>query len=101
MHRGFGVGFLQFFWTHEIKPLITLMQAFHACAARRCLRYAQTCFAAALELPTLFSNSTSNAKAAATAGFAEGKTATRCASVRRERARAVSKTEGLATRASA
>ena len=37
----------------------------------------------------------------ATAGFAEGKTATRCASDRRERARAVSKTEGLATRASA
>ena len=31
MHRGFGVGFFQFFWTHEIKPLITLMQAFHAC----------------------------------------------------------------------
>ena len=34
-------------------------------AARRCLRYAQTCFAAALELPTLFSKSKSNAKAAA------------------------------------
>ena len=36
-------------------------------AARRCLRYAQTCFAAALELPTLFSKSKSNAKAAAEA----------------------------------
>ena len=35
------------------------------CAARRCLRYAQTCFAAALELPKLFSKSKSNAKAAA------------------------------------
>ena len=34
-------------------------------AARRCLRYAQTCFAAALELPILFSKSQSNAKAAA------------------------------------
>ena len=34
-------------------------------AARRCLRYAQTCFAAALERPTLFSKSKSNAKAAA------------------------------------
>ena len=31
-------------------------------AARRCLRYAQTCFAAALELPTLFSKSKSNAQ---------------------------------------
>ena len=40
------------------------MQA-DACAARRCLRYAQTCFAAALELPKLFSKSKSNAKAAA------------------------------------
>ena len=55
------------FWTADTleKTLITLMQAFHACAARRCLRYAQTCFAAALELPTLFSKSKSNAKAAA------------------------------------
>ena len=34
-------------------------------AARRCLRYAQTCFAAALELPKLFSKAKSNAKAAA------------------------------------
>ena len=40
------------------------MQA-DACAARRYLRYAQTCFAAALELPKLFSKSKSNAKAAA------------------------------------
>ena len=64
MHRGFGVGFLQFFWMHEKKPQITLMWA-DAHAARRCLRYAQTCFAAALELPTLFSKSKSNAKAAA------------------------------------
>ena len=35
MHRGFGVGFLQFFWTHEIKPLITLMlasQALRSCS---------------------------------------------------------------------
>ena len=87
-------------------------------AARRCLRYAQTCFAAALELPKVFSKSKSNAKAAAKgegakrlshkqdrraceAGLSVAKTATRCASVRRERARAVSKTEGLATRASA
>ncbi|MBQ3570193.1 MAG: hypothetical protein IJA20_05905, partial [Methanocorpusculum sp.] len=50
--------------THEKKPLITQMWA-DAHAARRCLRYAQTCFAAALELPTLFSKSKSNAKAAA------------------------------------
>ena len=34
-------------------------------AARRCLRYAQTCFAAALELPKVFSKAKSNAKAAA------------------------------------
>ena len=37
-------------------------------ATRRCLRYAQTCFVAALELPTLFSKVKSNANAAATAG---------------------------------
>ena len=78
------------------------MQAFHACAARRCLRYAQTCcrsrFGAA---KIIFKIKKQRSVADATAGFAEGKTATRCASDRRERARAVSKTEGLATRASA
>ena len=37
----------------------------NARAAPRCLRYAQTFFAAALELPTLFSKAKSNAKAAA------------------------------------
>ena len=47
--RGRGV-FAICFWVHLEKPLITLMQAFHACAARRCLRCAQTCFAVALEL---------------------------------------------------
>ena len=66
MHRGFGVGFLQFFWTHEIKPLITLMQAFHACAARRCRSFqSRPAVAAALELPKSISKSKSNAKAAA------------------------------------
>ena len=37
----------------------------HARAARRCFACGKTCFAAALELPKLFSKSKSNAKAAA------------------------------------
>ena len=42
------------------------MQAFHACAARRCRSLSlTTCFAAALELPKVFSKTKSNAKAAA------------------------------------
>ncbi|MBO5431182.1 hypothetical protein J5991_03970 [Methanocorpusculum sp.] len=48
------------------KPLITLMQAFHACAARRCRSFqSRPAVAAALELPKLFSKAKSNAKAAA------------------------------------
>ena len=47
------------------KPLITLMQAFHACAARRCLRYAQTCCRSRFGAAKIFSKAKSNAKAAA------------------------------------
>ena len=46
-------------------------------AARRCLRYAQTCFAAALELPTLFSKSKSNAQSRLRSRSPKA-TATRC-----------------------
>ena len=52
-------------------------------ATRRCLRYAQTCFAAALALRFDLENNVGSSKAAATAGFAEGKTATSCAGVKR------------------
>ena len=42
------------------------MQAFHACAARRCRSFqSRPAVAAALELPKLFSKAKSNAKAAA------------------------------------
>ena len=57
------------------------MQA-NACAARRCRSLTlTTCFAAALELPTLFSKSKSNAKAAAKQVASVRATATRCAGV--------------------
>ena len=43
------------------------MQAFHACAARRCLRYAQTCCRSRFGAAKIFSKAKSNAKAAAAA----------------------------------
>ena len=49
------------------------MQA-NACATRRCPRVARTCFAAALALLFDLENNVGSSKAAATAGFAEGKT---------------------------
>ena len=53
----------------------------NARATRRCPRVARTCFAAALALLFDLENNVGSSKAAATAGFAEGKTATSCVGV--------------------
>ena len=53
------------------KPLITQMLA-NARATRRCLRYAQTCFAAALALLCELENNFGSSKAAAKQVATEG-----------------------------
>ena len=62
------------------KPLITQMQAFHACATRRCRSQARDLLSQPLWRCLKDKSIThSSSKAAATAGFAAGKTATSCA----------------------